>query len=1103
MAPSRFFLARQALLQLVARLEGDRFALVAFEGEAYPLVPLTLDADALGLFLETVEPGIVPAPGTSLGVGLAKGLEAFVDKERRNKVMVLVSDGEDLEGEVEAAVRRAKEAGVVVHAVGVGTEGGQPVPERGRRGARDRLQARRERRRRRLAARTSRRSRRSRAARAGRPSGSRPRTRACPRLAAAIEGMEQKALAREYSYRRKERFQVPLAFGLACLALGAPAAAAPAAVAAARAAVGRGRRAPGGGPAAGLGAGLARARAGARRPLRPAAAPAPAAAEPARRSGAVLDEVLLRPRRATEEGRGEYARGNHPQALSAFERAAEARPQDPAVRFNVADGLYKNGKYDEAAALFRALGADPASPLAAASRYNLGNSLYQKQDYRGRDPGLPRRAARGARATRTRAATSSWRCARSRSRRSSRSSSRSRTRRTSSRRRTSRARTSSSRRTRRDSRTRRARTSSSRQQHAGPAAPADAAGARRPALPAGGGDAARAGDAAARRPAAEREGGAEEAPGPEARAEEEGEGLVSARRDVRARGAPSRRFSWRSRRRRHRPRSPCAPRWTRARSASRTRSSSRSPSRAAARPTRSRCPALTNLEVVAGPSQSTQVSIVNGRMSQSRSITYVLQPRAVGKAEVGAVRAGDQTAPGDPDRGRRGQRPPARSRSGRTRSAWTPSATRSRRCSAGGAARGPAPKLLVEAAPSRTRLRVGEPLVLTYSLYTQTSVTDLQFKDAPQFAGFWVEDLERPQASPSGEAATVGGESYRRFPILRKLLFPTKAGTLTLPAATFRIGLARQGFFDTGGVGRARDEAAHGHRRAAAGRARLLGGGGPLPRVGQPRPRRRAARRGGDAALPRRGHRQPQVDRPRARGRGDGREGLPAAGEERPAHDGRGHLRLAHVGVRGGARDERHGRGAGALRSPTSTRGRADRDRRDDAARAAGRGRDGGGRPARAGRRRRRRAAPCRCAPSSTCTPPAPSRSPAGRWLSLAGLALLLHAGLWGAGRLRGGARAAARRAPPRRARCAPPCATSSARARRRRARSRRPALVEKALHEAFGEIPDEDESERARAVRALLDDARFVRYAPQLGDYSDKVEDLAARAAEAVRRWA
>jgi Ca-activated chloride channel homolog len=114
------------------------------------------------------------------------------------------------------------------------------------------------------------------------------------------------------------------------------------------------------------------------------AAPAPTASAPAeRRTGTVLDELLLRPRRATEEGRAEYGRGSHPQALSAFERAAGARPQDPVTRFNVADGLYKNGKYDEAAALFRALGDDVASPVAAASRYNLGNSLYQKQDYQG------------------------------------------------------------------------------------------------------------------------------------------------------------------------------------------------------------------------------------------------------------------------------------------------------------------------------------------------------------------------------------------------------------------------------------------------------------------------------------------------------------------------------------------------------------------------------------------------------------------------------------------------------------------------------------------------------------------------------------------------
>jgi len=377
-APSRFFLARQALLQLVARLEGDRFALVAFEGEAYPLVPLTLDADALGLFLETVEPGIVPAPGTSLGVGLAKGLDAFVDKERRNKVMVLVSDGEDLEGDVEEAVRRAKEAGVVVHTVGVGTEGGQPVPDVDADGrvvgykrdesgnavvSRLNMATLEE-----IAHGTG-----------GKTFRITPADTSLSALASAIEGMEQKSLAREYTYRRKERFQVPLAVGLAALAVGLLLPPPPLRRKRRGATVEVGRKA-----AVLLLAAIVASPAWAQAPAAPSSpAPSPPAAGPPRRSGSVLDELLLRPRRATEEGRAEYARGSHPQALSAFERAAAARPGDPATRFNVADGLYKTGKYDEAAAVFHDLGADAASPLAAASRYNLGNSLYQLQDYKG------------------------------------------------------------------------------------------------------------------------------------------------------------------------------------------------------------------------------------------------------------------------------------------------------------------------------------------------------------------------------------------------------------------------------------------------------------------------------------------------------------------------------------------------------------------------------------------------------------------------------------------------------------------------------------------------------------------------------------------------
>jgi Ca-activated chloride channel homolog len=360
-APSRFFLARQALASLVARLSGDRFGLVAFEGEAYPLVPLTLDADALGLFLDTLEPGVVPSPGTSLRAGLVRGLDLFVDKERRNKVMVLVSDGEDLEGEIEAAVSRAKEAGVVVHTVGVGTEAGQPVPDVDREG--HRIGFKRDETGQAVVSRLNMTSLEAIArGTGGKAFRLTPADTSLGGLAAAIEGMEQKTLAREFSYRRKERFQVPLAVGLVALALGLLL---PLSVPA-RAAVST--------KAAAVVLALVVAS--------PASAQTPAPS-PSSRTGQVVDELLLRPKRNTEAGRQEYARGNHPQALSAFEGAAAARPQDPRTRFNVADGLYKNGKFDEAAALFRSLGEDPQSPLAGPSRFNLGNALYQKQDYKG------------------------------------------------------------------------------------------------------------------------------------------------------------------------------------------------------------------------------------------------------------------------------------------------------------------------------------------------------------------------------------------------------------------------------------------------------------------------------------------------------------------------------------------------------------------------------------------------------------------------------------------------------------------------------------------------------------------------------------------------
>jgi len=148
-------------------------------------------------------------------------------------------------------------------------------------------------------------------------------------------------------------------------------------------------------------------------------------------------------------------------------------------------------------------------------------------------------------------------------------------------------------------------------------------------------------------------------------------------------------------------------------------------------------PALSNLDVVGGPSQSTQMSIINGRMSQSRSLSWLLKPRAVGRAEVGAVKLGDQSAPAIALEVVAGSIRPREQRTRPGPFGFDPfgddpfagdpfESMLSRR-----RPRGEEPKLLMEAVPSRTRLRVGEPLVISYVLYAQPVVSELQPKEAP------------------------------------------------------------------------------------------------------------------------------------------------------------------------------------------------------------------------------------------------------------------------------------------------------------------------------------------------------------------------------------
>jgi Ca-activated chloride channel homolog len=133
-APNRLMKAREEIRKLVRKSEGDRIGLVTFSGDAMLQCPLTLDHGAIDLFLDASETGMLPEPGTSLASAIETSTAAFIEREKKYKVLVLFTDGEDLEGRLDTAVRKAKEAGVIIYAIGIGTPQGMPIPIRDSKG---------------------------------------------------------------------------------------------------------------------------------------------------------------------------------------------------------------------------------------------------------------------------------------------------------------------------------------------------------------------------------------------------------------------------------------------------------------------------------------------------------------------------------------------------------------------------------------------------------------------------------------------------------------------------------------------------------------------------------------------------------------------------------------------------------------------------------------------------------------------------------------------------------------------------------------------------------------------------------------------------------
>ena len=410
-SPNRLEQARAEASSVLRALTGDRVALITFGGRATLQCPLTLDYGAVRLFLDATDASFAPGPGTDLGRAMdlaARVLGSSGSSERRYKTVVLLTDGEDLEGGAADGIQKAREAGIVMHAIGVGTARGGPIPLRDDGGALTGYKKDREGKvvTTRLDSATL---EKIALATDGVFAHAGPAGDAGSRVAEAIAGMEKREIGSRLATRFEDRFQIPLALAFLLLVIevawiprrrsirpegtaartsrrsatrgGAP----PPAIAAVLAAV-----------AAML---LATTPAGADTsgtdPQRTAGSSGPGATESSAGPGTDSGRTARDARpidagaapttaiaKKTREGNRVYKGGDYAGALSKYEDAGATAPGLAALRYNIGNALLRQGKYPEAASEYHRALQNAGPSLAPAVRYNLGNAQFLQKQYK-------------------------------------------------------------------------------------------------------------------------------------------------------------------------------------------------------------------------------------------------------------------------------------------------------------------------------------------------------------------------------------------------------------------------------------------------------------------------------------------------------------------------------------------------------------------------------------------------------------------------------------------------------------------------------------------------------------------------------------------------
>lgn len=129
-APNRLDKSKQIITQIINNLGGDRVGIIGYAGSAFPQVPITTDFSAVKLFLSGMNTDMVSSEGTAIYEAIALSKTFYDDEEQKNRILFLVSDGEDHGGNIAQIAAEAAEKGIRIYPIGIGTVEGGPIPIR-------------------------------------------------------------------------------------------------------------------------------------------------------------------------------------------------------------------------------------------------------------------------------------------------------------------------------------------------------------------------------------------------------------------------------------------------------------------------------------------------------------------------------------------------------------------------------------------------------------------------------------------------------------------------------------------------------------------------------------------------------------------------------------------------------------------------------------------------------------------------------------------------------------------------------------------------------------------------------------------------------------